>query len=285
MKKEIFFKGVSTALVTPFYRGKIDFKSLRNLIKHQIDAGIQGLVVSGSTGEAATLTVKEKSKLLNFVLSEVSGEVPVIMGSGTNNTLESVALTKLFSKTKVSGFLIVTPYYNKPPQRGLIEHFKIIAQSTKKPVIVYNVPSRTVTPLKVSTVLQLSKIKNIVGIKEATGDLSIIKDLVKVLPKSFSILSGDDETFVSAMNAGAHGVISVISHVVPRLCLYATDKDIEKIKLISHALFSESNPIPVKWALKEMGIIKSDELRLPLVPFDENLKKKTKQVLKQTGVL
>lgn len=280
-----FFSGVTTALITPFKNGEIDFASLKKLITFQLDNKIKGFVVSGSTAEAATLHIDEKKQILDFVLSEVAGHVPVIVGSGTNNTEESSLLTEFFNTTSVSGFLVVTPYYNKPPQRGLIEHFTQIAGRTTKPVIVYNVPSRTVVKLEVPTVKALTKIKNIVGIKEASGDLKVIGQFIKSMPKTFSILSGDDETFLPAIQKGAHGVVSVISHVVPTLCVNAEKKNLKKIKDISKIVFSEANPIPVKWILKEMGIIESAELRLPLVSFDSKLHFKAKKDLKKLGVL
>ncbi len=281
----LFFTGVSTALITPFKKGKIDFKSLKKLLRFQLDGEIKGFVVCGSTGETATLILEEKDKLIDFVLSEVAGQVPIIMGTGTNNTQESYELTKRFSKKKLQGFLLVTPYYNKPPQRGLIEHFAKVAKASSKPMIVYNVPSRTVIRLEVETVKELSKIKNIVGIKEAAGDLEIISQLVERLPKNFSILSGDDETFVPAMERGAHGVISVVSHIIPKLCVNARSGDQEKIRAISKEIFVESNPIPVKWALKQMGVIESDELRLPLVPLDKPLQSNLKNKMKEMGIL
>lgn len=283
--KTPFFAGVSTALITPFKNGEIDFNSLKRLINSQLQAGIQGFVVSGSTAEAATLSLQEKKSLLDFVLAEVSGQVPVIFGNGTNNTKETVEITKLFDSTNISGFLSVTPYYNKPPQRGLVAHFKAVAGATQKPIVLYNVPGRTALVMQVDTVKELSKIPNIVGIKEAAGDLKVIGQMVKKLPKGFSILSGDDETFVQAMGKKAHGVISVISHVVPELCLKATKKDVPRIQKISKLVFIESNPIPVKWILQEQGIIDSCEVRLPLVELDPKLRKKMKTDLKKLGVL
>jgi 4-hydroxy-tetrahydrodipicolinate synthase len=289
------FAGVTTALVTPFKKGEVDFASLKKLIRHQLDNGIQGFVVSGSTGEAATLSIDEKIKVLEFVRGEVSGSVPVLMGSGTFNTFESCELAKKFEKARADGLLVVTPYYNKPPQRGLLEHYKRICAATKLPVIAYNVPSRTSMNMEVATVLAASqKCPNLVGIKEAAGKLDVIKALKTQLPEDFLVLSGDDETFVEAMHLGAQGVISVISHVVPRLCVDASkvSKDLAEVKLftgelseIGKILFCESNPIPVKWALKRMGIINSAEVRMPLVELDEKFHRPIEQALVNRGVL
>jgi 4-hydroxy-tetrahydrodipicolinate synthase len=289
------FEGVFTALVTPFKKGEVDFSSLKKLLAHQLQNGIQGFVVSGSTGEAATLSLDEKLKVLDFVRGEVSGRVPVIMGSGTFNTRESCELAQKFEKAKADALLVVTPYYNKPPQRGLIEHFKKICQSTKLPVIAYNVPSRTALSMDVETVAAIAKAcPSLVGIKEAAGKLEVIADLKKALPKDFLVTSGDDGTFVEAMHLGAQGVISVVSHVVPRLCVDASriSKNAKEVKIftdelkeISEVIFCESNPIPVKWALCKMGIIDSAEVRLQLVELAERFYGPLTQALKNRGVL
>jgi 4-hydroxy-tetrahydrodipicolinate synthase len=289
------FTGVMTALITPFKKGMIDFSSLKKLVRHQIDNGITGFVVSGSTAEAATLTLDEKLKLLEFVRGEASGIVPVIMGSGTFSTAESCELSKRFEKAKADGLLVVTPYYNKPPQRGLVEHFKQVCESTKLPVIAYNVPSRTAMNMDVATVVSSAEVcPNLIGIKEAAGNLEIIGSLKKELSKDFLVLSGDDETFVRAMNLGAQGVISVISHVVPRLCVDAAkmSKDqeevmifTEELKEMASILFCESNPIPVKWALFKMGIIETPEVRLPLMPLDKKFQNSVMQALVNRNIL
>jgi 4-hydroxy-tetrahydrodipicolinate synthase len=288
--------GVFTALVTPFKNGSIDFSSYKKLMRHQLDGGIQGFVVSGSTGEAATLSSEEKVKLLNFTLSEVAGAVPVIMGSGTFNTQETCELIKLFEKSKPAGFLIVTPYYNKPPQRGLEEHFLKTAQSTRLPIILYNVPGRTACILAVETTVNLAlKASNIIGIKEAAGDLTVISELSKKCPKGFQITSGDDPTFLEAIVQGAVGVISVVSHLIPKKCvdyakIVARDSHQSKgltseIKDISEKIFCESNPIPVKWALREMGILESDEVRLPLVNLKNEFHEPLRGAMKKAGAL
>lgn len=278
-----FFSGVSTALITPFNKGSIDFKSLKKLIKLQLDAGIQGFVVIGSTAEAATLSFDEKNKIIDTVTYEVGGCVPVIVGTGTNNTEESCFLTKKFSKKNIDGFLLVTPYYNKPPQRGLIEHFKKISLQTTKPIILYNVPSRTIIEIQVDpTLTELVKCKNIAGIKEASGNLDTMKKIVSKKFKNFTLLSGDDETFPQAMALGADGVISVVSHIIPNQCLNYKKAE-QTIVEVSRAIFIESNPIPVKYALKKTGVIQSHEVRLPLMKLDKKFEKVVDAVLKKIG--
>ncbi len=297
------FNGVMSAIVTPFSNGEIDFKSLKKHIRHQIDNGVSGLVVAGSTGEAATLSLEEKVKVLKFVVSEVSEQVEVVMGSGTFNTKESCELAAIFEKEKPSGLLVVVPYYSKPPQRGQILHFEKIAQSTKLPIILYNVPSRTAVAMEPSTVGELSRrCKNIVGIKEATGDLVIIEQMKGAVPDDFQILSGDDATFLEAVGAGSRGVISVVSNLAPRWCVDSfgkvksikkTDYDLVKLasKLTSElepliaAIYCESNPIPVKWALCEMGIIESPELRSPLTTLDPKFENLLRSALKKMKLL
>jgi 4-hydroxy-tetrahydrodipicolinate synthase len=297
-----FFEGVTTALITPFKGGEIDFSSMKSLLRYQIDGGIQGFVVCGTTGEASTMSLEEKTKLLDFVLKEVSGQVPVIVGSGTFNTQECIALAQAFEKLKPDGLLVVTPYYNKPPQRGLVKHYTAIAQATDLPIIVYNVPGRTSLKMEPETVAEIAEINdNVVGVKEAAGDIEVIKKLKKLCAKDFMILSGDDGTFTEAMAFGAQGVTSVISHVVPRWCVAASDagqesfnkgkktEKVEKltseIKELCDLLFCEANPIPVKWAMKEMGIITSGELRLPLVELHEKFHKRLSDVMRKMGAL
>jgi 4-hydroxy-tetrahydrodipicolinate synthase len=290
------FGGVITALATPFLKGEVDFNSIKKLLRHQLDNGIDGFVVSGSTGEAATLTLTEKIKILEFVRSEVSASVPVIVGSGTFNTQETCELVKVFEKSNPDAYLLVTPYYNKPPQRGLEKHFLQIAKQSTRPMILYNVPGRTACTLNVETTASIARqASNIVGIKEAAGDLEIIRQLKENCPKDFQIISGDDPTFLEAIALGAGGVISVVSHVIPKLCSSFAQEVLKtpaqaKIRAseildISNGIFCESNPIPLKWALKEMGIFASSELRLPLVELDAKYHDSLRQSLKNIGAL
>ncbi|MCC6276899.1 MAG: 4-hydroxy-tetrahydrodipicolinate synthase [Oligoflexia bacterium] len=293
--KERFFTGVSTALVTPFKDGKLDLKSFSKLIRWQLDQGVQGIVICGSTGEAATLSKQEKLQIVEFGLSEVAGAVPVLAGCGTFNTAETVDLAKSFEKLKVTGLLVVTPYYNKPPQRGLVLHFTEVARAVKCPIILYNVPSRTSMTMTVETCFKIAtQNENVVGVKEAAGSLEVMGQYVKSAPKNFSVLSGDDATFAQAICEGAHGVISVVSHLIPKACVEVSrpgrsTQEVEKflkgyLNLIN-GIYVESNPIPVKWALKEMGIIESSELRLPLVDLDYIHHKTLREQLIQAGVI
>jgi 4-hydroxy-tetrahydrodipicolinate synthase len=273
----------------------VDYASLKKLVRFQLEGGIHGFVVAGSTAEAATLNLDEKKKLLDFVIGEVAGQVPVVMGSGTFNTQETCDLVRIFEKQKPSGFLIVTPYYNRPPQRGLVAHYKRVAQATLMPILIYNVPSRTACSISPASVSEVAKTcKNVVGIKEAAGNLNTIQELKTLCPPDFLVLSGDDETYIQSVELGGHGVISVISHVIPRWCVDAYRKArghsetadmVQKAKDMAAALFCESNPIPVKWALKEMGIITSDELRLPLLELAPEFQPRVRATLKSWRLL
>ena len=291
--------GVITAVVTPFKLGSIDYESLRRLIRLQLDAGVQGFVVAGTTGESPVLNSAEKLEILKFVLNEVENQVPVLFGSGSNSTAETIELSQKAQKLSPSGLLVVTPYYNKPPQRGLYEHFKAVATSVDIPIILYSVPGRTGVNLEVETVVQLSKIKNIAGLKDATGDLASAKTIRERVPDSFSLLSGDDGTCLDFCFLGGDGVISVLSHVVPEglvsLVTRAKRADpttrkqltdgFSAYKKLVNLLFCEANPIPVKWALKEMGALDSAELRLPLVELSEDFRRPLRQELQSLGVL
>lgn len=291
MKAE-FFSGVSTALITPMKSGEIDFDSFKKLIRIQLESGVHGLVACGSTGEAATLSIDEKKRVLDFVLGEVSGQIPVLMGIGSSSTSETKSAAQIFESFKPSGFLVVTPPYNKPPQRGMVTHFGEVANSTKLPVILYNVPGRTSVKLLPTTVVEIAqKAPNVVGIKEAEGDVRVIEVLNQLCPETFTILSGDDGTFLESMTLGGSGVISVISNVAPKLCVKAFN-EVKKspalasveytqvLKPLVDAMFCESNPIPAKWALWKSGVIQSAEVRLPLVeldsPFHEQVLRATK---------
>jgi 4-hydroxy-tetrahydrodipicolinate synthase len=289
------FKGTITALVTPFKNGQIDYESVSRLLNHQLERGIQGFVVNGTTGESPTLTKAEKLELLVFVQKQVAGRVPILFGSGSNSTAESIELTKAASEKNVDGLLVVTPYYNKPPQRGLYKHFEAIAAATKKPIVLYNVPGRTGVSLEVETIFQLSKIENIMGIKEATGDLKLAQKILERVPKTFALLSGDDGSCVDFCLLGGHGVISVLSHVIPReltdLIERARKGDrnaaeiFEPYKKLVNLLFCEANPIPVKAAMKLMNVIASNELRLPLVPLASEYLKALAEELRFAGAI
>lgn len=275
-------QGSLVALVTPLLKnGDVDYGSLSSLIDWHIDNGTDGVVSVGTTGESATLNVKEHIEVIDFTIKYVQKRIPVIAGTGANSTEEAIELT-LEAKLKGADYvLLVTPYYNKPNQRGLLAHYEKIANSVDIKQILYNVPSRTACDLKPETVRVLSDHDNIVGLKEAVDDIERIKELVKISNNSsnFAILSGDDPTFMSALLEGANGVISVAANVIPKsisqICKFIRDNNFEEAKKLNEInnnlyrlLFVESNPIPVKWMLNKMAKIESS-IRLPLIELDE----------------
>jgi len=276
MKK---LEGVFTALVTPFKSGQVDEASLKNLVRFQLEHGIQGFVVMGTTAESPTLNKEEKKRVFEIVKGEVAGKVPLVLGTGTNSTAETVANTRDAEAWGADAALVVVPYYNKPPQRGLVAHFKAAAEATKLPVLLYNVPGRTITSLEVSSIAELSKVSNIVGIKEATGDVALGRKIVEACGKDFLVTSGDDATYLQLIEAGGRGIISVGSHILPREFVRWADRMMQgqtamqtemlKYQPLISQLYVEANPIPVKMALKLMGIIESAEMRLPLVQLTE----------------
>ncbi len=294
MKK---FEGVFTALVTPFKNGEVDERSLKNLVRHQLDHGVHGFVVSGTTGESPTLTKEEKKRCFDIVKAESGGKVPIVVGTGTNSTRETKAATQDAEKWGADAVLVVVPYYNKPPQRGLVAHFTETANATKLPVLLYNVPSRTITALSAESMKTLSMVKNIVGVKEASGDMALAKQIVEECGSDFLLTSGDDGTFLKLMEAGGRGVISVAAHILPKqfsqsceLALAgnhsaANDLMGKYSALISKQLYTEANPIPIKAALALMGIIESSELRLPLAAHAEPHISDLKKMMKEVGLL
>ncbi len=289
------FSGVVTALVTPFKKGAVDFTSLKKLVEHQLNHGIEGFVVNGTTGESPTLEAVEVEKIFRFVRKVSDGVVPLLLGTGSNSTKETIKKTAMAKKLGADGALVVVPYYNKPPQRGLIEHYKAVAQSSKVPIVLYNVPGRTVVSMTPETIVTLSKVKNIVGVKEASGDLRTLGVLTAEVSKNFLLSSGDDSSAIDFNSIGGHGVVSVVSHVIPAemvgLVKRAQDRDeaaIERYKKyneINRLMGVEANPIPVKMALHLMGIIASPELRLPLITLSDANKKILSQELEALGLL
>lgn len=290
------FKGSLVALVTPMQAdGTVDKKSLHDLVEWHIESKTDGLVVVGTTGEAATLTEDEQYEIISDVVKQVAGRIPVIAGTGTNSTQHTIELTLNAKKAGADAALIVTPYYNKPTQKGLIEHYKLIAEKTAFPIILYNVPGRTACDLLPETVAQLAKIPHIIGIKEATGKLERATEILKHCGEKFAIYSGDDETALDLMLLGAHGVISVTTNVAPRkmhdLCAAAlagnkalAEKLNKELMPLHKKLFLESNPIPTKWALHEMGLIPPG-IRLPLSPLDPKFHTDLKSAMQQAGVV
>jgi 4-hydroxy-tetrahydrodipicolinate synthase len=289
------FRGSIVAIVTPFKDGKIDEKAFRDLIEFQINNGTDGIVPCGTTGESATLSHEEHEKIIGLTIEAVNGRVPVIAGTGSNNTAEAARLTRHAKKAGANAALLITPYYNKPTQEGLYQHYRKVAEEVDIPIILYNVPGRTGVNMLPETVARLAEIKNIVGIKEATGDLKQISDVISICPKDFLLLSGDDFTVYPTLAIGGHGVISVVANVAPKdmadLCDAYFAGDMKKASELHYrllplngAMFYETNPIPVKTALSLMGKV-SGEMRLPLCSISEGNLNKLKKVMKDYGLI
>ena len=267
--------GVLTALVTPFRDGDIDESSLRRLVQWQMQEGVQGFVVLGTTAESPCLREAERERIFRIVQEEVAGRLPLVVGTGSNCTEQTITWTQQAQAWGADAALVVVPYYNKPPQRGLLAHFRAVADAVKIPTIVYNVPGRTVTKLELPTVVELSQHQNILGIKESTGDLEFGAAIRKQARAGFKIWSGDDGTTIDLILGGADGVISVLSHLIPRtfarLCQEARQGDhtasarFQKFSHLTELLFVEGSPIAVKAGLFAMGKLASAELRLPLL--------------------
>lgn len=282
------FGGTFTALATPFVQGNIDWDSFKKLVSHQVENGVRGFVVNGTTGESPTLEASEVEEL--FVMARrLAPEQKIVLGVGTNSTHSSLEWVKIANRLKVDGVLAVVPYYNKPPQRGLVAHFQELAKASESPVLLYNVPGRTIQSLSVESVLTLSKHPNIAGIKESTGDLNFFKELKKVVPSDFCFLSGDDGTALEFCLEGGDGVIGVVTHLIPKQFsqwiqrALEGDKNVltEKAKWMDliDGIYVEANPIPVKSALRDMGLFSSAELRLPLIALGEEEAKGLRQCL------
>ena len=267
--------GSMVALITPMYEnGDVDFSALEKLVNFHIEAGTRAIVSVGTTGESATLNHDEHIEVMKKTIEYSSGRIPVIAGTGANSTSEAVELTQAAKDMNADACLLVTPYYNKPTQEGLYQHYKKIAESVEIDQILYNVPGRTGVDMSVDTIVRLSDISNIIGVKDATGDLNVARSLIEKCPESFILLSGDDGTAIDFIIMGGHGGISVTANVVPKLLSSAYDLairgnvdkakeiDLEISNLHSH-LFIESNPIPVKWAMHKMGFCDKG-IRLPL---------------------
>jgi len=290
------FKGAIVAIITPFNENGIDENNFKKLIHFQIESGINGIVPCGTTGESPTLTTNEHNRVVELCVKEVKGRVPVIAGTGSNSTAEAISLTKHAKKVGADAALIVTPYYNKPTQKGLYLHFKAIADSVDIPVILYNIEGRTGRNIETSTVAALAKdCKNIIGVKEASGSLAQAKDVKKACGNDFIILSGDDALTLPILELGGHGVISVVANIVPKdvigIINAFNNGDIESAKKMSEnlrplidAMFIETNPIPVKKAAELLGFC-SGALRLPLCDMEEKNLEKLKNALENYGLL
>lgn len=286
------FEGLTVAMVTPFKRGEVDYEGTDRLIAYMLDGGVEGLVVSGSTGEAATCSVEERRKLWKFVKERAKGRAPVIAGTGTNNTADSIELTRIAQELGLDGAMLVTPYYNKPTAKGQIAHFATVARTTTLPIVLYNVPGRTATNTLPEVFEKLQDIPNIVAIKEASGSLDQITAL-KARTR-FTILSGDDALTLPVCAVGGAGVISVAGQVAPSQMRALTDharagRNAEaqavngRLSALFKALFIESNPAPVKYLLSALRICEN-ELRLPLVPVEPATEKVVLEAARTAGI-
>lgn len=289
------FTGSMVAIVTPYQKGKFDEARMKELIEFQIKGGTDVIVPCGTTGEAATMSHEEHKYVIQFVVKAVKGRVPVVAGTGSNSTAEAVGLTQFAKKAGADGVLVVTPYYNKPTQRGLIEHYTAVAQAVDIPIIPYNVPGRTGVNMLPETVAQISKLKNIVGVKEASGNLQQITEVVMLCGPDFSVLSGDDFIILPVMAVGGKGIISVVANIVPDKVAALVDafnagdlKKAARLQLdifpLCQAMFYETNPIPVKTALALMKKI-DFEVRLPLCAMSEGNINKLQEVMKKAKLI
>jgi len=290
------FKGSMVAIATPMNEdGSLDFESLEKLIEFHVDNLTDVIISVGTTGESATLDFNEHSKVIKTTIDLVNGRIPVIAGTGANSTSEAIELTESAKKNGADGCLLVTPYYNKPTQEGLFQHYKKIADQVSIPQILYNVPGRTSVDMEPKTVYRLSTHNNIVGIKEASGNKQRSKELLSLCSNNMQIFTGDDKTSIGDLLDGFSGNISVTANVVPKqmhmMCKYAMEGDSEKaselnekIDILHDVLFCESNPIPVKWCLNRMGLIKKG-IRLPLTWLDEKYHEQLNQALLDSGAI
>jgi 4-hydroxy-tetrahydrodipicolinate synthase len=289
------FGQVLTAMVTPFdQNGEVDFNATRRLVDYLIDNGTDALVIAGTTGESPTLTTDEKIALFKFVVGAAKGRVPVIAGTGSNNTRASISLTKQAEEAGVDGIMLVTPYYNKPSQEGMYQHFKAIAEATSLPIMLYNIPGRSVVNLSAETIVRLSQIKNIVAVKEASGNLDAMAAIISQAPSDFTLYSGDDGLTLPVLAIGGAGVVSVASHVIGnemqeminhfkngRVQEAATSH--RRLLPLMKALFAAPNPAPVKSALNMSGV-QVGGLRLPLLPLSNEEEKALQVVLPATKI-
>ncbi|MFO7605138.1 MAG: 4-hydroxy-tetrahydrodipicolinate synthase [Desulfurivibrionaceae bacterium] len=290
------FKGAFVAIVTPFTDGKIDEQELIDLIEFQIAGGTHGIVPCGTTGESATMSHEEHQRVVELTIKTVNGRVPVVAGSGSNSTAESIALTRHAKEAGADGALVITPYYNKPSQEGLYRHFKAVAEAVDIPIILYNVPSRTGVNMLPATVARCAQIPNIVGIKEATGDLNQISEVIRLCPDDFTVLSGDDFTALATVAIGGKGVISVTSNVAPAdmaaMMEAALANDMVKARELHYklfpliqAMFFDTNPVPAKTTLALMGKIKGANPRMPICEMSAEALEKMKQVISAYGLI
>ena len=294
MKKTIF-KGCGTAIVTPFTEDGVNFEEFGRLLEDQIKDGVDAIIVCGTTGESATMSEKEKKETIKFAIDKIAKRTKVVIGTGSNNTKSAIEMSKFAEEAGADALLIVTPYYNKTTQKGLIEHYKAIAKEVSLPIIMYSVASRTGVNIMPETCLELSKIDNIVAIKEASGNISQIAKIAALCKDNLDIYSGNDDQIIPVLSLGGKGVISVLSNVMPKYThemtykyfngevKEATKMQLEVIDLID-ALFSEVNPIPVKYALNLMGY-NFGIPRMPLIELSDSNKEKMKKVMKKHNLI
>lgn len=295
MNAKTSFKGSFTALVTPFKNGGLDEAAFRACVDWQIDEGTDGLVPVGTTGESPTLSHDEHKRVVEWCVQQARGRVPVIAGSGSNSTAEAIDLSRHAEKSGADAVLIVTPYYNKPTQEGLYQHYKAINDAIGIPIIIYNIPSRSVIDMSVETMKRLFELKNIAGVKDATASVIRVSQQRAAMGPGFNQLSGEDASALGFMAHGGHGCISVTSNVAPRLCAEFQDfclngnfaaalKLQDKLMPLHHALFIETNPAPAKYALSLLGKC-AETVRLPMVPIAETTKAEVRKAMMQAGLL
>lgn len=290
------FTGSLVALVTPFdARDRVDYAALKRLIDFHVAEGSDGLVIAGTTGESATLGMSEHAELIGRAVDIAAGRLPIIAGTGSNSTAQTIALSQEVGGHGIDAYLLVVPYYNKPTQEGMYRHFSAVADAVEKPVLLYNVPGRTVGDMLADTVARLSKHANILGIKEATGDMGRLREIQDLVDDDFMLYSGDDFTALPFIEQGGHGVVTVSGNVVPaalaELCRlakkgeHAAAKALdETLQPLNKALFIESNPIPVKWAVAQMGLIEP-HIRLPLTEYSEQYHAQMRAALAGAGAM
>ncbi|MGH8807362.1 MAG: 4-hydroxy-tetrahydrodipicolinate synthase [Noviherbaspirillum sp.] len=289
-------QGSIVAIVTPMHAdGSLDLPGLRKLIDWHIAEGTDGIVIVGTTGESPTVSVEEHCELIKVAVEHTAKRIPIIAGTGGNSTTEAIALTRYAKSVGADASLQVVPYYNRPTQEGMYQHFKKIAEAADLPVILYNVPGRTVADMSNETILRLAQVPGVIGVKDATGNIARGSDLIRLAPKSFAVYSGDDPTAIALMFLGGKGNISVTANVAPRamheLCVAAMSGNVteavainNKLLPLHNKLFVEPNPLPVKWALTEMGLMPPG-IRLPLVPLSAAYHETVRAALRESGVL
>jgi 4-hydroxy-tetrahydrodipicolinate synthase len=289
------FKGSITALITPFRNGNVDEGALSRIVDWQITEGTHGLVPTGTTGESPTLNFDEHKRVVEITIKAAGGRVPVIAGTGSNSTAEAIELSQHAEKAGADGLLIVTPYYNKPTQEGLFQHFKAINDAVGIPIVIYNIPGRSIVDMSVATMARVYELKNVVGVKDATANLARVSQQRAAMGPEFNQLSGEDATALGFMAHGGNGCISVASNVAPRLCAEFQNACLrgdfkaalalqDRLMPLHDVLFIETNPGPVKYAVSRLGLC-SPEMRLPMVPVNEATKKAVDAVLGNLGLL